>query len=477
MGSNPGAAVGNDEDATSRPVPYGSKQATGSAEGSPPALKKNTAGKKKSLAKKVTRKSDTAKVAGKKPDSKQAADRKNTGIKKAAQKVAIDRATPEKNTAPRSRKRPGLASAATPPDAVAQTASAADTDDPRSLAWMAAAAVKALNAVRENQAAKASHILNAQGAGTSATESVESPADSEPHAELSAVSLSGETLSPGDTGLSPQEQQQPEAAVTIAEDTTLSTAVTGLASEAGKPGSDEAAESAVAQAVEQAPIAVETTAAGVDDPEEPWPRDGGATTGQTEPAGHAPLPPRAVAPRQHVPPRMMAGAVALVLAVIIGYGYLADEDEVAVPVTGETPAVVDHTVQAATEPATGAAAPGESEAVPHEQPVATTAEGTSAGLASDATPVPVALDEGPGTPNIPPEAAPDTPAADAVPQQAATTAPQPVSEPVSTPAAEPASTTASHTTAPVARQPGYRSPGYGYYPPGWQQPGYRYPAR
>jgi len=431
MSSKPGAAVSNDTDSTHSTAPSGSRKTSGRAGGSEPAPKKKTAGKKKPVAKNAARKSATGKAAGRKPDSK-------TGGKQAA---AVKTA-PEKKSARRPRQRPGLATTAMSADSVAQKTPAAHTNDPRSLAWMVAAAGKALNDVRENQTAKAAHLLNTQGADTAVpAEPAEFIAHSASHADTPAATPGSEVSA---TGIAPP---QPEKARTAVEDTTPPVAVFELAEATGtteEVAENEAADSALVRAVEPVSGAVKSTEAGVEDPQ-PWHED--ATAGQAEPAVIAPLPPPAVAPRQRVPLRMMAGA--LLLAVVIGYGFLADEDEVVVPVAEETPAVENHTMQAAAESATKTAVPAATDIAHHEQPVAATADSMTTALPPDDS---------------------------LVPQQAATTAPQSVSEPVSSLAVEPAATTESHTTTPVTGQPDYRNPGYGYNPPGWRQPGYRYPG-
>ena len=175
MGSTPSAAAGKDENPAETPEPSSNRKAGDQAGDRPHARKKKSTARKKAVTKKAARKAAAArKTATRKKASGKSAGGKSIGSEAAARKAfakkavrkkaagrksASSKAASEKKTTSRSRKRPGLAGfTATKSAGEVADKAAATSGDPRSLSWMAASAVEALNAVKAHQAETATHI-------------------------------------------------------------------------------------------------------------------------------------------------------------------------------------------------------------------------------------------------------------------------------------------------------------------------------
>ena len=273
MGSTPTAAASKDENPAESPEASSSTK-TGARSR---ARKKQSTGKKKAVTKKAARKAAAArKTATGKKAAKKSAGSKAPGSKKATPKASVKKAVrkkaagkksaskktaPEKKPSARSRKRPGLAgvTATTPPEAVAEKA-AARSDDPRSLSWMAASAVDALNAVKAHQAEKATHIRETHGAATALPETelddvyADDPDAISPQAVVTQAgdgALTGgagvepaqDTISAGETPATAMPAlEEPEAPAEGAEpagDTLPGAAADAVAGELGSPADRE----------------------------------------------------------------------------------------------------------------------------------------------------------------------------------------------------------------------------------------------
>jgi hypothetical protein len=604
MSSTPTATVSQEEDTAKTPKPSGrnkaadrsgasshaaSRKATGKkTSATKKAVKKKAATKKTAGKKAVRKKTGVSKAAGKKISSKKAAVRKTAGSKTASRK-----ATSAGKTTSRRGKRSGLAGFAVATDTVSEDAatpaaggnSGIATDDPRSLSWMAASAVNALNAVKAHQAEKASQVKGGSIAETSGLDEVPddvpvtdavatavvapgAAAETGELQERSTIEVPDEvavaaaievspvadelpaTASPGaaeeteaaDTRRASLMAEKPQTPMIAAEEpvetSMVGASVDSPAAEtprepaegegspetaaevpqepvvAGTPGEslladapqppptlDESGKGAASDSQEQAPVATTPDEVATHEAAEaPRPADAEEVEPRKPPVSMALAAPPPVA-RQGLPVRMIVVAGALGLAVLLGYRYLDNGDEVSVPVLNlpadgspitdfSRPVIsaVPKTVDAAaTTPADDLTATGETHelpatvvvtepastdaVMPAEADVAAVAPVTAAATGKAAVPepgeessaAPVAGDETPVTGGIADTVPTDAVAADAA---QATTGPEPAPQAVES------------SPAPVPRQPAYGAPGYGYgyYPPNWQQPGYRRPA-
>ena len=575
MGSTPTAAASPNEDTAKTPKPSGSNKAADTTGTTSPTVSKKATSKKKP----ATRKDVKKKAATKKTATKKTATRKKSATRKAAKKKAATKKTASSktagskvasagNTTSPARKRSGLAGFAAPTDTGAEGVASATPPaheatgnargDPRSLSWMAASAVNALNAVKAHQAEKALQVKGGSAAGksglaggpedvpvtdavTTTTEAPGTVADTgeqpategpevveiPPLAEdllASATAEVADESTVADTMHVPVAAAEPQAPTTDAQPVT--TSLTGASAESHQgespqeqavadvpeepvqadapeeipPALDEPGEAVAADRQEVSPVAAPpdeiatNEAANVpraDNAEDAEPRKPPAS-----PASSAPPPPPAA--RQGLPVRMIVVAVALGLAVLLGYRFMGSDDEVPDPVVNlpadgspipdfsrpaisvvpvvagsSVPETADAAVVTPADDSTGAAGTEEPPAaVVVTEPVSTGAvmQGDApadadvaavTAAAGDKSLAPVALEQAPVT-----GAVQATAPADAAPADAASSEPEPAPQP------------ASPSPAPLTRQPAYRAPGYGYgyYPPGWQQPGYRQPA-
>ena len=646
MGSTPSAAASKDDNPAETPEPSSNSKAGDQAGDRPRARKKKSTAKKKAVTKKAARKAAAAsKTATRKKASGKSAGGKSSGSKTAARKASAKKAvrkkaagrksaskkadsekktTAIKKTTSRSRKRPGLAgiTATKSPGEVADKA-AATSGDPRSLSWMAASAVEALNAVKAHQAEKATHIREtrvaesglpeaelddiyaddpdasspqemATGAdgrqltagvgvepvqaqhGAGETLASATPAVAQPEAETpvpeadtspgsAAEAPAGEAAASAGLEISPpvspvsdvEETQETESAVDTARVDSLASAAevvdiptdkapgTEIPPESADEGTvveDESTEKPVSEPGDEdtvgKPRPLTADGEGKDEPAVPGEESAELPEQVSKPVTAPPPPPPVQ--RRGMPVRTIAVAVVLGLAVLFGYRFMVDEDEMTapvadmtadespgaeldrppvsvVPVTAETveePAAVPSEKAAAArvsaeEPAPAGGSGSQADVADAETPGDISAETELPASATDVTaetaaaivdvppvapsPEPVATQEVPVSTNVPagltapePVVRDETPAYTDVPSGGSAEAgdsdkPRPVAQatdavPAPAADAEPAPAEPARATVPAARQPAYRQPGYGYYPRGWQQPSYGYPG-
>jgi len=439
------------------------------------AARKAPAGKKASGKKTVARNRQTDAGGTEKPRKKPAVAGKQAAGKSRRKSPAATRKTagPENVT----QQTVELVADADPAEVAAAAANTADeaTGDSRSISWMSAQAVSALNAVKASQAIKAESLLAR----------VEKPVPGKPGITELPEQTSEDLL---------EEIPEPEAAapavpapVTSQETTTSSPAAAGDAQTIQKEASamqekPDEQESTAAEAAETKTENVATEA-----PATPTadavPESGAAATASKDAVVAAQAQPRGL------PARPIVMTVFLAMLAYSGYHYWQDNREpqvTAPPVTDsftvgvesasysdipqqEAIAVVGTTTEGE-QPASATTAPGQANEVP-AQPDTSIDNGFAATTATDS-----------------PGSAADGDTGVTTAQPAAETAPSPAAQ-AEMKAAEPAEATAAEPAQPAQPQPQpqprYGAPGYGYYPqqPNWQQPYYQpaypqqYPAR
>lgn len=448
----PARATGKDEDDSSKAAAVRK------------AVSRKTRSGKKSPGKKAVSKNsqaDGGSTGKPAPAAKQAAGKSRTK----AQRV-------NRETAPQEQPAPPAASEAGSSD----TPTAADkpAEDSRSISWMSAQAVSALNAVKANQAKKAESLLAR----------VEKPV-------------------PGKPGITELPEQTSEDLLEEFPGMEAAEPVVVPSSAAREPVITSPA------ATGNTPIIHKETTVMQDKPDEQETATAEAAGNATEAAATASTEPRATASTETViaaqaqprglPVRPIVMTVFLALLAFSGYRYWQenrDSGVTAPPVAGSYQQSVqgaawDDIPQQEAIAVVGTAG-GEQSA-----PAATT-PGDAAEVAApqDTTPAAELADtpatETPGSAikTIPWE--PDTttaePAADAAPPQverAEMETAEPATSTTSEPSPPQAAPVVTQPARPVQPQPGYGAPGYGYYPqqPNWQQPYYQpaypqqYPAR
>ncbi|MDH3899773.1 MAG: hypothetical protein OEU51_01855 [Gammaproteobacteria bacterium] len=388
------------------------------------------AGKKKTAMKKATGRKKTA--------TKRKSATRHTGA--SGEKPAADTSSTQ------------LASVPIEPPPVTFPDAAAAADDPRSLSWMAQQAVSALNAVKANQAEKGKTVMAraendkperehaASGKQTRKAVQATGPGTGERASRESVPAAVGGNVTepvsiPVDAG-----QGEPGAAGQLQ--------VQGIEiSATGSSGKDNRADTGTQQVAEKQPAPSGVANRPASKPAR-IPESGGRVV--------AGSPPRRAAKRRY--PTRLQAVMAVVIAVPL-WLYFGSADK-AVHVT--TQAEQDSASKPVIEPA------GQSVSVSADKPV------WQPTTATTHTPEPVPESQQPAGPAVPvvsgePD---DVPALEIAP---------PVAGAVVTPVNEPDHGTADSAPAQRARPPGYRTPGYGYYPPqpSWQpryyRPGYSRP--
>jgi hypothetical protein len=448
------------------------------------AARKSPAGKKASGKKTATRNSQAAGSGTEKSRNKAAGASKQAAGKsrRKAQPATRNKARPEKVA--HQTGGPTVDADATAADAVTANAAEKAGDDSRSISWMSAQAVSALNAVKASQARKAESLLarvekpvpGKPGITELPEQTSEDLLEEIPEPEAAAAAAPGPATPQEPTISIPTNQK--EATVMQEKPGEVET----TAAEAAGNTTDNAATEVPATAVNAGPEP-ETTAS----PET-------VVAAQARPRG--------------LPARPIVMTVFLAMLAYSGYHYWQDkrDSHVAPPPVADSfsqrvqDAAWDDIPQQEAIAVVGApsgeqsapAATAPEEAVPAPLQSDTTAAGGVAGTTAMEAPGPAAAGTS-GVDVVQPAAntAPP-PAAQAemeTPEPAEVTASEP-QEPAAITAAEPsqppqAAAVVAPPARPVQQQPRYGAPGYGYYPqqPNWQQPYYQparppqYPAR
>ena len=389
-------------------------------------------------------------------------------------------------TAPGKSRARATADQATAAAASAEPAAAAisdsPTDDPRSLAWMSAQAVSALNAVRASQAEQARELLaRAEKPPVRHTAVAGQP---EEHSTASATGHAADGSSAAqlatDAAPAPEDHHGPEP------DTSAlpAAAASPPRPETVKTASAASQEEPEAQAIHET-LAVPEVAAALPQEQEPLPHA----------APHVPPP----APRNRLPLRPAVLAGVLAVAGLLVYWSWPGTDDTAGPAavqemltsTDDTPIVeiqqteIIPVVAGTPDRPVAAPATGETWSPVTEpawpEPEADTGEPATAS-------VPEAVTNAAQPPGTPP-ASPASAAAGANSSPAGKTTTDTATKPVAAvqpaaPAQPAVPVPPATTTRQAAPQPRYQAPGYSQYPqqPGWQQPYYRpaypqYPSR
>jgi len=403
-----------------------------------------------------------------------ASDKKPASGKPAAKK--------NKAAAPKSSTRV-TADQATAATAGAESAAAA-ASDPRSLAWMSARAVSALNAVREHQAEQARELL--ARAEKPPTRHTAAAGQTVEHSEAAAIGKEAGSVPATPPVTAPPAEDsrgpQPDSGATPA-----------AAASPPSPDTDEAASSTIRAAEPEQPATRETPAAPAAAlPQDIKPSPAPASGGQQ----HV-IPPAAPRNRWALRPAVLAGMLAVAGLLIYGFwpaddaagpaavpdALMAGDDDASI--VEVPPAEVISVVAGKPARPAAAAATGETWNPATEpawpEPEAATGQPATAGQSDPVSTTPQRDKTAPASAAVATDTVTTAPAGDTVGQ--VTVQPAMPVQPAAT--AQPVDPVPPATTPrPTATQPRYQAPGYGQYPqqPGWQQPYYRqtypqYPSR